>query len=263
MSTSSLALRNIGLSKKLSMAVAIFLLPVALLCYFLIIEKDDLITFTQMEISGVDYLRPATTALAVLTDPGASKDDLRRAIEGLKDAETKDAGTLSVTQKGQDAIAAIQSVIDGKPVADATGKITDLISTVSDNSNITLDPDTDGYFVGDSSVNQAPGVLIQTYTMIGAAKDLAAEPSDDHKIAYAEARDGMISSTGNLATDMSKAIKANTDGSAQGLLDAPTKVVASAAEALTAAAAKPEDRNALLTATNNLHRTTAAFVQKR
>jgi hypothetical protein len=52
-----MSLQNWSLSKRLFSVVAILIVPIAVLLFFLVSEKDSLIKFTQQEISGVAYLR--------------------------------------------------------------------------------------------------------------------------------------------------------------------------------------------------------------
>lgn len=261
---SAFSLRDLSLSKKLAISGVIFLFPVFLLAYFLIIEKDDLINFTKQEIAGVAYLRSATSAVGVLTAVDSAKEDLSQVITSLQQAEKNSAGALNVADKNNAFTTATQAVVSGKDSSDALTKATDLISTISDNSNITLDPDSDAYFVGDIVVNQAPGVLQQTYTLIGTAHDLDNDKGADHKVtyaAYAEARDGVATSAANLASDLSKALKNNTDGSVKKNLEAGGKEVADAVDQL-ASAAKSDDRKALETAAARVNKTVRAFTEK-
>ena len=249
-------LQNLALAKKLVGALAIFILPVALMAYFLVTEKDDLITFTRQEIAGVHYLRAAQSVLYALTAIEPAQRDVAAAAEALKRAEASDAGALGAAQRAAalaDALAA-----GGKSADDALAKATDLISYLSDSSNITLDPDADTYFVGDIIVNQATAILTQASALLGAAHDLDADPSDDHKIAYAEARDGVAAGASAFASDLAKAINGDADGSVHATLAAPGKAVAGAVETL-AAAAKSGDRKALAAAEADLEQRVRGF----
>lgn len=259
--SASLSLNDWSISKKLTLSLAIFLFPVFLLAYFLVTEKDDLISFTKQEIAGVAYLRAATDAVGAMAPSDTMAEAMGRAVAGLQKVEQTDAGAMAVTAKNGALIAAMQAAMTSKDNADALSKASDLISSLSDNSNITLDPDSDAYFVGDILVNQSMGVLQQTYGLVGAAHDLDAERNDDHKVAYAEARDGLVTSAGNLATDLAKALKNNADGSVHANLEANGKELASAVDAVVTAS-KGEDRAALGKAANQLINTTRSFATK-
>ena len=220
-------MRNINklkIGNKILMGLPILVFPTLLMAYFLLIEKEDLIAFSKQEIAGVHYLRSMQEVLTAVTSPNLDKTALNNAATVLAKAEQDDAGILGVTQQSAALVAMLQNAADGKEPGDLVGKTTEIISAVSDNSNITLDPDSDAYFVGDIIVNQSTGVLVQTKSLLNAAPD--ANKDDDHKIAYAEARDGIASSAGNLATDLSKAIKGNPDGSLKQVFEEDGKSIA-------------------------------------
>lgn len=255
------ALKNLPIARKLFLSLAIFIFPVFLLAYFLVTEKDDLISFTQQEIAGVTYLRAATAAVGAMAPDANAKQTIPAAIEALKKAEAADAGALSVTDKTGDLIKSMEAAVASGDTSDALAKASTLISALSDNSNITLDPDADAYFVGDIIVNQAMGVLQQSYALAAAAHDVDADHSEDHRIAFAEARDGLSSSAGNLATDLAKALKNNGTGSVKENMEEGGKVIAAAVDRVEAAA-KGEDRAELAAALNALVTATRGYVVK-
>jgi methyl-accepting chemotaxis protein len=244
-------IQDISIGTKLLAAIVIFFVPIVLLGSFLVKEKEGLIAFTQSEVAGVNYLRAAQDALAVLVMEKPSKDDNTTSIERLKKAEQNDAGALGATQKTSALTAVFEMAPTDQNADDAIAKTTDLISSLSDNSNITLDPDADAYFVGDTLVNQVPTAMIQSGALLKAAADLDSEKSDAHKIAYAEAADGVTGAAANVATDYGKATKGNLDRSVQTALDSDEKSFATAADAL-ATASKGTDRRALSQAQSNL-----------
>lgn len=244
---------NLSISKKIAGAITIFVLPLALMGYFLVTEKDALITFTNQEKAGVAYLRATQSAVDALVLAVPSKAAYETAMDALHKAEVADAGGLLVTKKAQDLSAALQ-LLAHNPAddsADALAKAADLNSSISDNSNITLDPDADAYFVGDIIVNQSTGVLLQSKALMNAAKALDAADSIDNKIAFAEARDGLLTSAGNVMTDLTKAMTNNTDGMVRKALE---KSGADVTQALgqVSAAIKDGARPALLTAAAQL-----------
>ncbi|HEU5048669.1 MAG TPA: HAMP domain-containing methyl-accepting chemotaxis protein [Rickettsiales bacterium] len=222
-------------------------------------EKEGLIEFTQAEIAGVHYLSAAHETLDAVTVT-MDKAAYEKAANALEAAEKADKGSLSVTAKSAALVTALKQA-DATSQTDLISKTTDLISSISDNSNITLDPDTDGYFVGDILVNQAPGVLIQTSNLLNASQQLTKTPNDANKITFAEARDGLAASAGNVATDLAKAIKGNTDDSAKPALEASGAAVAAAADAL-ATASKDNNQAAMNTAAADLQQKVQAFVLK-
>jgi len=246
-----LNLRDRSISVKMGLSITILILPLLLMAYFQINEKQSLIDFTNQESAGVHYLKATQIALDALTNPTAHKDDFTKAAAALKKAEEQDAGNLAVTEKSQTLVATLEELANGKNADDALSKATDLNSSISDNSNITLDPDADAYFVGDIVVNQSTGALVQIKALHEASKVFETDKSDDKKIAFAEARDGLMTSTGNLLTDLNKAMTNNADGTVCQALETDGKTVAAALEKFTEAT-KTNNHTTLLVAAADL-----------
>lgn len=256
-----MSISHLSISKKIAVAGVVLVLPVTILGYFFIQEKNTLIQFTQQEIRGVNYLRVAHGALAAATSPTASKDELARAADALSKAEQTEGGLLGVTQAAQSAIASLQAAANGKDESAAVESMQALISAISDNSNITLDPDADSYFVGDIAVNQSANLLRQISNVVSIAKELQSERSEENKIALAKAHDGVADSYAALSTDVSKAIKGNADGSLKASLEADSRQIGTAVDKFMAAA-KTNDNAALQSAAAELSNKVREFTSK-
>lgn len=137
-----------SLSKKFAAALVILLMPVLILLSFLVSEKDSLSTFTRQEIAGVAYLRALQHGF-VASLPNADANAATAAAVAVEQAETNDKGALSLTQQSRD----IASALRAGSTSDAAARLSEAITAASDNSNITLDPDADAYFIGDMLVN--------------------------------------------------------------------------------------------------------------
>lgn len=253
-------LQNLSIATKITSALVILLFPILLLGYFLVVEKYVLIDFTKQEIAGVRYLRAAHEVLAVVTS-SADRETFVKVADGLANAEAADAGRLGLTQKSQELAAMLKNTASGGDTGELIAKTTDLIAAISDNSNITLDPDADAYFIGDIIVNQSTGVLVQASKLLLAAKALDADNSDDNKIAYAEARDNLAVSAGNIANDLSKAIRNNGSGLLKELLEDDGKKIAELS-AKVVVAANGSDRAVLTASVSALGNGIHEFVGK-
>jgi methyl-accepting chemotaxis protein len=231
-----MSLQNWSLSKRLFSVVAILIVPIAMLLYFLVSEKDSLIKFTQQEISGVAYLRALQPGYEAALNQESSG-----AAQLIEQADQQDQGRLSLTAQSREISAAFQA----GHFDDAASKLSDAISMASDNSNITLDPDSDAYYVGDMLVNQAEGVLLRSRDLIAAARALQRERTEDGVVAFAVARDGLGGFSGNLSGDWAKAVKGNADGALQAQIGAMAEGVNAGLSDL-AKAAKDDDYAAVL-----------------
>ena len=251
-------MKNLSIAKKNVIALFILTLPLIIMMYYLVSDKDDLIAFTIKEINGVRDIRPLKQALGIVVLTPPQKDALSPVAKSIRETLDTDPQNLADQKKEHDLLAAldtISGVAGSSQQADAIGKITDLVSSISDTSNITLDPDTDGYFVGDLIVNQTTGVLIQINALLTALKNAEDDrattvdhkTSIEHKIAFAEAHDGLVASAGNVATEYGKAVAGNTDGSVEKNLATGVKSLGAAVDQVNAAI-KAADAAALRTA---------------
>ena len=237
-------LTNLSIAKKIALAGLILVLPIGIMGFFLVKEKDVLIDSTKKEIQGFHYLRPAQEALFTVTSSSPTHDELNRAAESLSAVEKEDAGALGVTQLNHAAVAALQAVASGKDSTGIADQIQAVIAAISDNSNITLDPDADTYFVGDIAVNQATGLARQVKNLLVAAENLDKSKSDEDKIVFAEARDGITSAYAGITADLAKAIKGNDDGSVKAALEDEANAIGRDVEKLLLAA-KTSDMSAM------------------
>lgn len=221
-------LNNISVGKKIALSTAIFSIPILFMGSLILNEKEGAIEFAQKEIAGVQYLRPAQQALSIVTAESVSKERLPSIAGDLSKAEQLDAGNLSVTEKSK---ALADSLLYGSSV-DSISKTTALISAISDNSNITLDPDADTYFLGNIIVNHATGILVQTKNLVDAANNLQFSQSDENKVAYALAKNAIATSSNSVVAELAKAINANADGSLKGVLQQEGTDIASSTDKL-------------------------------
>jgi methyl-accepting chemotaxis protein len=250
-------IQDLSLATKLTAANIILLLPTILLGYFLVIEKDDLISFAQQETRGVHYLAALQKGFESVTTLDFDKSAAQASATLIADAEKQDGGALSITSKAQE----IVPLLNAGKANDAAGKISDAIAVAADNSNITLDPDADSYFVGDMLVNQGEGILQKTSDLYVAAQNLKKEKNEDNLAAFAVARDGLNTSANNFANDLAKAIKGNADITLEGNIGTVGKNV-TAKTSMLAAAAAANDYAAIISTAPEVSRSVAAVFPK-
>ena len=271
--------QNLSIGTKISSAVIIFLIPIFMLGYFLVIEKEDLIQFAKKEVSGVSYLRAVYKAFdasgsivneALLTnigisqseaDKAATKADIAQAIAALTAAEQADAGALGVSAKAKEVITLLQDAANGKVAPDMLDKVNELTGFISDNSNITLDPDADTYFIGDLIVNQIPLVTQQADALMRAASSLEKSAGDENKIAFAEAHDSLVAANKAFKRDVDKAMQGNKDGSVKANLAARATKISELVDKLIEAS-KPNNRAGLPAAMEALDSEMGDFIGK-
>jgi twitching motility protein PilJ len=177
--------KDIPVGQKLALIALSLLLPIGLLLYFATSRVQQDINFATKERIGVTYLKPMKEIQNLFQEyrlnlTNASQGDseaeqklpetaalIDAAIADLVTVDQRNNGVLNVTAeiatiqskwdavKSQvsnmnmiDASAAIQEVIEGTLVP--------LYVNVGDNSNLTLDPDVDSYYLMNMVVNEMP-----------------------------------------------------------------------------------------------------------
>lgn len=227
-------IQNWPIATKITAAIAILISPIFLLGYFLVVEKEELIDFARKEMAGVVYLRAAHQALDAVAVPVPDKAAYAKAAEALLAAEAVDENGLKLQQQTQALAEQLQRTELTDPAL--VSKVTDLITAIADNSNITLDPDADAYFVGDILVNQTTNLRKHADRLLDVAAGLEQEPSDANKMDFAIALEGLRNAAAALAGDLNKAVNNNVDGGVRTALQADGEALAEAVAAMEKAA---------------------------
>lgn len=240
---------------KIGGGISFFLFPIFLLAYFFYAEKLILIDFTQKEIAGMHYLRATHAVLSAATHEAPSPSALGSAADSLEQAGAADAGVLQVTEPSQNLVQSIRTWQSGQPIGPVIDATMALISAVADNSNITLDPDGDTYFVGDNSANQVTNLMIKSADLLTAHSS-----HEDASAAIAVARHGIQLHAGNAMTNMGKALRNTTDGGLEATMKPKLEEVSKSADTLLAASASG-DTDAVRSATVMLHKACIDFLE--
>ncbi|WP_395015772.1 methyl-accepting chemotaxis protein [Dongia sp.] len=144
--------RKIGVAGKLAAAIALFVLPVAVLLFLLYRTQQVAIDFAQQEIIGNDYIAALRPVHAALVDP--AKPDIAALKSVIAAAENKYGAALDSSAQAQAAEAALDS-----PTPRDTTALRALIARIGDKSNLILDPDLDSFYVMDLVVVKLPELL--------------------------------------------------------------------------------------------------------
>jgi methyl-accepting chemotaxis protein len=185
-------MRNLSFAHKMAIIAGVFFIPIAVLVVVLTLEiKGN--EFAGREQLGTTYARALRPLFADLesyrlasTGPGSARDAIGQRIDAdFAAAATADAGSvkpLGLTA----ALATLQTKWAARTnIDEVISDYLTLLGRVSDNSEITLDPKLDGYYVGDTMVNKVPS-LIDGIATAGEQADLAL-------------RDGRLAPDGRIA----------------------------------------------------------------
>ncbi len=184
--------RAIGFRSKAWLISAVFCLPILALSWSYFGDKASAIAFSAKERDGVAYVRQATALLPVLLEQRlaavqasagggaavAPPAALATALKALADEQARSADTLGTAaglRELNQRLAALPAPSVGleKVLAAHDGAIEALIAlvtTAADNSNLTLDPDLDSYYLMDAVTTSLPQLMNAT----GELRDLVA-----------------------------------------------------------------------------------------
>ncbi|WP_371928808.1 methyl-accepting chemotaxis protein [Methylomonas aurea] len=168
---------RLGISAKLALLAALLLLPGLILLGTVDHDKNVNIEFARKEISGIDYLMPLKQVLVQFSEhrtasyglltAAANRDSVgldqigKRVAEAIRTMDAVDA-ELGAQLNSSDAWRQIKSdwmVLEQQNIAQLTAqaslakhnevieKVTDLMVQVSDQSNLTLDPEVASYYL--------------------------------------------------------------------------------------------------------------------
>ncbi len=184
--------RSLGFSAKAALLSLCFLIPLAVVTVAWFKIQSDNIAFSQKERVGVTAVRAAMPLQQALmkrrvlaeqaaatgqapADLAALDVELPRLLQKLE-AEAVPAGDPMGVGS---AVASLKAQVAGLAGGDvdrhsaAVDATIALITSISDGSNLTLDPDVDSYYLMDAAVFRVPGLLNDISVLRGVASSLA------------------------------------------------------------------------------------------
>jgi methyl-accepting chemotaxis protein len=202
---------------------AVFAIALFYLTYGLYRSNQDNVDFSSKEVIGVQYLKPVMNFLLALQqeqvqrtaapDKGALSSDLEAQWSRLQQTHHALNGQLGLEQ-GWTALEGGWQKLKGTPTLAnyqaVTDSLLDLISMASDQSNLTLDPDIDTFYLMDAVTVQWPNWLNRStqanaLLLVASGQPLTATARDQ-----AVGLSPLISdSLQNLQHDLSKAVAYN------------------------------------------------------
>ncbi len=149
----SRALSRLRLTARLSLLVAVLLVPTVVATWSFAGVMSSQVAFSSAERQGVTVLTPALAALAE-TVSGTVPD-----LGTLHSAAAAEPG-LDTTKQMAAVDAAASAAKTPEERQQLASALVDLITAVGNNSNLILDPDLDSFYLMDALVVQAPKALL-------------------------------------------------------------------------------------------------------
>ncbi|MEZ5827104.1 MAG: ATP-binding protein [Hyphomicrobiales bacterium] len=196
--------KSLRTSTKLLLLCSVFVGALVVATYSLVAEKQIAINFVRKELVGVENLEALRGVYAAILlerrDPStAAKEAVRQLAEtGDAGADQLDTGTLErALADSIDRLALAANADQARTLSvDTLTAARHLASRIGDDSNLTLDPDLDSYYVQDIVVDKIPTLLSHIGELQAQLEMLSPNSSSAESLTVgALVLDGMIRST--------------------------------------------------------------------
>ena len=195
----SFRLRDLRTRSKISLIFLLLLAPVVYTIWIIVAEKRASIARSEAELAGSAYLalvRPAAFAMAVgeQTEIGLAVEKARKAQKQF--GESRELGALA----DEFAFSAAMSATSGAANDASDGameKLTALFARIGEESNLSIDPDLDSYYLSNVVAVRLPVILGQ----LVAERNLASEVSAGNAVST-EQRARFLTLSGMLKTTL-------------------------------------------------------------
>jgi signal transduction histidine kinase len=235
--------KNLHTATKLFILCGLFIVALGVATYQLVVEKKIAIDFARKELVGVEYLvalRDAYVA-ALIAPPGNASTgptpgSRTQVLDGLASAEATAGRTMHTAELATALAAGLSELWAGeadRTRLDVLAKAARLVVRIGDDSNLTLDPDLDTYYLQDTVVTKIPalvGQLSELQSVLGQVGG-ADSPSPERR-ARALIVDGLLGSTmDEIRKNLASAYSGNPDGSLRRAVDSTFTTMLSASTA--------------------------------
>ena len=237
--------KDLRTSTKLIVLCAMFMIAIGVTTYSLLREKLMAIEFAQKELIGTKYLASLRRLYTTATQPfdgsvTSYSDSFRDILKDLASAQADAVGTLQTEKPEQELAASLQSSLskieNGTAnilAPDVLAKAQTLAARIADDSNLTLDPDLDSFYVQDIVDRTLPAFLRQLGELESVArqttvtKTLSLERTERIKYVAGALR----SISDEVGDDTAAAYRGNGDGSLKQSIDKAFATMSSRTEA--------------------------------
>jgi signal transduction histidine kinase len=236
--------KNLRTSSKLLLLCGTFVISIAVTAAALVAEKQIAIAFARKELVGSRYLatvRDIYTAILVQRDDlslAASRPTPDEILKRLAAAEADAASHLQTAELEQALAQTLRKLWSDKTVQpdqvglEALSSAQKLASRIGDDSNLTLDPDLDTYYVQNIVVARLPGLASQLgemQTLLRAAKNLGSLSTEQRaRLLFLDS--SIRSNSDGVKSDLVAAYRGNPDGSLRRNVDAALAVMIASVE---------------------------------
>src|SRR5262245_17548757 len=219
-------LKDLRTSTKLLLLCGAFVVSIILATYALIKEKQIAIEFVRKELIGTQYLEAlqgvhgVVLARAGVLQVAPTQRSIAAVLETFATTEAETGGVLATADRALSLAAAANALSSARASDDkhaltvtALARARDLMTWIGDESNLTLDPDLDSYYVQDIVVKRMPALLSELGELQSLLRPAETDAVGEDVRLRAGLLDGMIRSTlQETERDSTAAVRGNPDG---------------------------------------------------
>ncbi len=233
-------IRKMNTSAKLLVMCVLFIIPIAFSVYSFVAEKNISIEFARKEEVGNRYVAAVRPLLAGIlahvrgaTDTDGALGNAAAILDQARSGLGSGMDTEAQTRKLADAIAKLRGADAGAAGDAAVDAANALISRIGDDSNLTLDPDLDSFYVQDTMVGKLPTLLGQLSATLGTARAVAksGQFGTEDRVRFLLLDGSLKSTIDGIKDNMAQAYRGNVDGHLKPAIDPRYQAAISAAEA--------------------------------
>ena len=232
------ALKSLRTSTKLLLLCSVFIGALAVVTYSLVAERQIAIHFVRKELVGFDRMESVRGVyVALLTAHPNAFSAAKAAVGRLVNLDLPDSNQSDIASV-EHSLAEVIDKLEASPDNEQKGALwvdaliaaRNLASRIGDDSNLTVDPDLDSFYVEDVVVVKMPTLLSQIGELHSELEMSSSTPSGSETVVVrALLLDGMIQSTlEGIQRDLQASYRGRSGEQLQKTLDPDLRTIVSA-----------------------------------
>jgi methyl-accepting chemotaxis protein len=223
-------INRLKIQHKLALLCSAFLLPIGFLTFLFVVDTEKDVSFAAKELQGIAYLAALKAELehvVALAYGAGSSADLASAQAGVLSfdrLQPEGVNSAAAAAKAAEAVRDAQRLPKGSTILayePAFSAVLDHISRVADDSNLTLDPVLDSFYVQDLVTEKIPALVVGVTRALGAALEIAASdhPSPEMTVQFLTRKGKLAAVLNAVDADLIAGQRGNRDGTMKPAFD--------------------------------------------
>lgn len=201
---------RLSIGARLGLLAALFLAPIALLMGLFVTQSQEDVAFARSELGGTTYLTAVWSELVAAEEGGGANHARLSAAQAAFPARAQVQGAFTALR-------------DAATPDDRVAAAAQLMVSVADQSNLTLDPDLDSFYAMDAVTVRLPALMLASERLRAAI--VAPTEGETRAAALSSALDRFDGASGAVITSLNSAMDHNTSGQTRRVLAAETRAL--------------------------------------